>query len=290
MTKSRFAVRMLAAPILATIVGLAAGGPVLAAGGDIKIDRQQWSFSGIFGKYDQAQLQRGFQVYKEVCAACHELKRIAFRNLAEPGGPQFPEEAVKALAAEYEVAGEPNDDGEATTRPGILADRFPPLYANEKAARSTHNGALPPDLSVMTKARAVAYVGPWYLHPAAMMQDMVMGYQEGGVDYMYALLTGYKEEPPAGVKLGDGMHYNSYYPGHQIAMAPPLSDGVVEYSDGTPGTLSNYAKDVSAFLAWSADPKLNQRKELGWRVMLYLLITVILLYISKRRIWAGTKH
>ena len=260
----------------------------LAAGGEIDIKRNKWSFGGIFGHYDKAQLQRGFQVYREVCAACHELNRIAFRNLVQPGGPEFPRDAVQALAKEYEVDGLPNDDGEPTKRPAKLSDAFPPLYDNEKAARATHNGALPPDLSVMAKARGVPYVGPWYLHPWAMLKDILAGYQEGGADYLVALLTGYAD-PPKGVELSDGMSYNKYYPGHQIAMANPLSDGQVEYQDGTAPTLKNYAVDVAAFLSWASDPTLNQRKQTGWIVLIYLLIMSVLLYIAKRRVWAS-KH
>ena len=263
---------------------------VLAAGGDIEIKRNQWSFGGIFGSYDTNQLQRGFQVYKEVCASCHGIGRVAFRNLVQPGGPQFPKDAVEALAKEYEVDDLPNEDGEVVKRPAKLSDRFPPLYANEQEARATHNGALPPDLSVIAKARGVAFVGPWYLHPWVMLQDIVNGYQEGGADYLTALLLGYKE-PPAEFEMSDGMNYNAYYPGHQIAMANPLTDdGLVEYQDGTPSTIENYAKDVSAFLSWAADPTLNERKQMGWIVLVYLLIMSVLLYIAKRRVWAGLKH
>ena len=262
-----------------------------AAGGDIEIKRNKWSFAGIAGHYDQNQLQRGFQVYREVCAACHGLDRIAFRNLAQPGGPAFPKDAVEALAKEYEVDALPNDEGEVEKRPAKLSDKFPPLYANEQAARATHNGALPPDLSIIAKARGVAYVGPWYYHPVAMAKDIVNGYQEGGADYLVALLTGYKD-PPKGTEIGDGMSYNAYYPGHQIAMANPFSggDGQVEYQDGTPATVENYSKDVAAFLSWASDPSLNSRKQIGWQVLIYLLITSILLYIAKRRVWASAKH
>lgn len=261
----------------------------IAAGGEIEIERNKWSFGGIFGHYDKNQLQRGFQVYREVCSSCHGLSRIAFRNLVQPGGPEFPKDAVEALAKEYEVDGLPNDDGEPTKRPAKLSDNFPPLYANDKAARSIHNGALPPDLSIMAKARGVAYVGPWYLHPWAMLKDIVSGYQEGGADYLVALLKGYGE-PPKDVQLSEGMNYNKYFPGHQIAMANPLSEGQVEYQDETPKTVANYAADVAAFLSWASDPTLNDRKQIGWIVLFYLLITSILLYIAKRRVWASVKH
>lgn len=282
--------RSIAISIL-TFVAIASGPTMsFAAGGSVEIERQQWSFSGIFGKYDSQQLQRGFGVYKEVCSACHGLDRIAFRNLAQPGGPEFNEDQVKALAATYEVPAEPNEDGEVEPRPGRLADKFPPLYANEKAARAAQNGALPPELSVIAKARGVAYTGTWYAHPFAMIKDIATAYQEGGADYLYALLTGYKDEPPAGVEVPDGMNYNAAYPGHMIAMASPLSEDLDLYNDGTPETVENYARDVAAFLSWASDPTLNQRKQTGWMVMIFLLITSVLLYVSKKRIWSGAKH
>lgn len=265
-----------------------------AAGGDIAIPRQQWSFSGITGTYDNAQLQRGFQVYKEVCAACHGMKRIAFRNLYERGGPEFPEEAVKALAATYQVKDGPDDQGKMFERPAKASDRFPSPYQNINEARSIHNGAYPPDLSVIAKARGVANVSPWYKQLFwDMPRDVITGYQEGGADYLYALLVGYVD-PPAGFELADGMNYNKYFPGHQIAMANPFAggDGQVEYMKGpdgkpvVPETVSQYAKDVSAFLAWAADPNLEDRKRMGWTVILYLLVTSVLLYIAKKRIWA----
>ena len=263
----------------------------LAAGGEVEIKRNKWSFGGMGGHYDKNQLQRGFQVYRDVCASCHGLARISFRNLVQKGGPQFPKDAVEALAKEYEVDALPNEEGEVVKRPAKLSDAFPPLYANDQAARAIHNGALPPDLSVMAKARGVAYIGPWYWHPWAMLKDIVNGYQEGGADYLVALLTGYKDAP-AKMKMSDGMNYNDYYPGHQIAMANPFAggDGQVEYQDGTPATVENYAKDVAAFLSWASDPTLDQRKKMGWQVLLYLLITSILLYIAKRRVWGGVKH
>jgi ubiquinol-cytochrome c reductase cytochrome c1 subunit len=262
------------------------GTATFAAGGEaIQIERQKWSFAGFTGKFDKAQLQRGYQVYQEVCAACHGLKRIAYRNLVEKTGPGFPEESVKALAATAKVEDGPNDDGKMFQRPGKLSDRMPSPFKNEQEARSIHNGAYPPDLSNMTKARAVENQAPWYQHIGLMARDIAVGYQEGGADYVYALLTSYKDKPPAGIKMADGMNYNAAFPGNQIAMAPPLSDGSVKYQDGTPGTVANYSKDVTAFLSWAADPTLESRKSMGWIVMLYLLITSILLYIGKKRYW-----
>lgn len=276
--------------LAAAAVGMLALLPLTAsaAGGEANhIERQKWSFGGFTGKFDKAQLQRGYQVYKEVCAACHGMKRIAFRNLSESGGPGFPEESVKALASTFQVEDGPNDDGKMFQRPGKLSDRFPSPYKNEKEARSIHNGAYPPDLSNMAKARSIENTAPWYKHIFLMARDIGVGYQEGGVDYIHALLTGYEEKPPAGVKLADGMNYNKAFPGNQLAMAPPLSDGIVKYEDGTPGKVDNYSRDVSAYLAWAADPNLEQRKSMGWIVMLYLAITALLLFIGKKRIWAS---
>jgi ubiquinol-cytochrome c reductase cytochrome c1 subunit len=255
------------------------------------IERQKWSFSGIFGQFDQAQLQRGYQVYSEVCANCHEMKRIYFRNLAQRGGPEFPEEGVKALAASVQVEDGPNEEGQMFQRPGKLTDPLPRRYKNEQEARSIHNGAYPPDLSLMARARNVEYHGTVWFHPLSMLRDVVTGYQEGGADYIYALLMGYKN-PPAGVRLVEGMNYNEAFPGQQTAMANPFAggDGQISYTDGTPSTVDNYARDVSAFLSWTADPKLEDRKQLGWQVLLYLVVTTILLYIAKKRIWARLEN
>jgi ubiquinol-cytochrome c reductase cytochrome c1 subunit len=281
---------------IALLVTIPAASPVFAAGGEgehFEYERQKWSFSGIMGKFDKAQLQRGFQVYKEVCGNCHSLSRVNFRNLVQPGGPEFPEDAVKALAAEWPnkpLAG-PNDDGAIAdkkgnllTRPAILSDPLLGPYRNDKEARAAQNGALPPNLSVMAKARDLHNGGFWPYHVGKMLKDISISYQEGGADYIYNLLVAYKE-PPAGFKMADGMNYNPAYPGNQIAMIPPISkENFVKYQDGK-GSLEENARDVSAFLAWAADPTLNQRKAMGWQVMLYLLITSIILYIGKQRVW-----
>jgi ubiquinol-cytochrome c reductase cytochrome c1 subunit len=252
-----------------------------------QIERQKWSFSGPFGQFDKVQLQRGFAVYKEVCSSCHTLNRVAFRNLAQAGGPNFDVEGVKALAAkEYKVDDEPNDDGKVKPRAAKLSDNFPPLYKNEKEARSIHNGALPPDLSLMARARGFeAAHSSWVPHFFAMIKDVAVGYQEGGADYMYALLTGYVE-PPKGFKVSEGMHYNKYFPGNQIAMAPPPLPIKYGANAGATGTTDQNARDLAAFLTWTAEPTMDQRKRVGWQVMLYLLITSILLYIGKKRLWA----
>ena len=225
----------------------------------------EWSFDGVFGMYDKAQLQRGFQVYKEVCAACHAMNLLHYRNLAEPGGPGFTEEQVKVIAAEVEVEDGPNDEGEMFERPGRPSDRFKSPYPNKEAARAANGGAYPPDLSLMAKARKY------------------------GPDYLVALLLGYVE-PPAGFELSEGMSYNTYFPGHQIAMAKPLDDDYVEYTDGTPATLANQAKDVSAFLMWAAEPKLEERKRMGMQVMAYLFVLAGFFYIAKRKVWRDVKH
>lgn len=322
MSKTSTSLRLALASVAAAV---AVGATVAwAAGGGNEIERKKWSFSGPGGNFDNNQLQRGFQVYKEVCASCHGIKRIAFRNLVEKGGPEFPEAGVRSLAAEYKVDEIDSNSGKVVQRPARLSDRFPSPYKNEAEARATHNGAYPPDLSLIAKGRSVEYHGSVWYHPISMAKDIVTGYQEGGADYLYALLTGYRDDAPAyrrdGQKLvpvaentiqrgdktivrcvavekgtagrpdvctpmADGMNYNVAFPGNQIGMAKPLSDGQVKYGDGTPATVSNYSADVAAFLAWAADPHHDTRKAMGWQVLLYLLITTILLYIAKKRLW-----
>ena len=258
-----------------------------AAGEGIHIERQAWSFSGFTGQYDRDQLQRGFQIYKDVCSACHGLKRVRFRNLAEPGGPEFPEEAVKTLAHEWsnKIVDGPDDEGKMFEREPKAFDPILGPFKNDKEARAAQNGALPPDLSLVAKARNVEYTGTWWAHPFSMLRDIATSYQEGGADYIYALLTGY-HEAPAGVTVAEGMSYNAAFPGHQIAMGPPLAtDNFVKYQNET-GSLEQNARDIAAFLAWTADPTLNTRKSTGWLVMLYLLITTGLLYVGKKRIWS----
>jgi cytochrome c1 len=278
------------AALLAAAIAAGAYGPASAAeeaGHEaVHIDRQHWSFGGLFGKYDDAQLQRGFKVYTEVCARCHGVRRLHFRNLAEPGGPAFPEAAVKSLAATYQVEDVPDEQGKVGKRPAVLADRLPPPFPNEQAARYATNGALPPDLSLVVRARGIDAGTPFYRVPDTMIRDVLSGYQEAGADYVYAYLKGY-QDPPAGVKMAEFMNYNRVFAGHQTAMANPFiaGDGLVKYDDDTPATVDNYARDVVAFLAWVADPTLEDRKRLGLLVMGYLLITAVLLGFAKRRIW-----
>jgi ubiquinol-cytochrome c reductase cytochrome c1 subunit len=278
-----------AAAVLAAMLG--AGEAAWAAGGEpAHIERQKWTFSGMLGHFDAGQLQRGFRVYAEVCARCHSVKRLSFRNLVQPGGPEFPEAGVKSLAAgQFKVDAAPNDQGKVLKRPAGLADHIPGPYRNEQEARASQpGGALPPDLSLITKARSVESHAPFYMVPLTMLRDILAGYQEGGADYVYAYLTGFKE-PAKDLKVPDGMNYNAAFPDpHFTAMPNPFAGGndAVKYDDGTPQTVDNYARDVTAFLAWAGDPTLAERKRLGLLATIYLLITAILFYFAKRRIWS----
>ncbi len=243
---------------LAILTVALASGSASAAGGTPKPPKQDWSFSGLFGTFDRGEAQRGFQVYQEVCAGCHSMDLLSYRHLAGIG---FSKEEIKAIAATVEVTAGPNDEGEMFDRPGVPADRFLAPFPNDKAAAASNNGKTPPDLSLMTKAR---FNGP---------------------DYVYALLTGYKDEAPADVEVPEGGNYNTYFPGHIIAMAPPLGDDAVEYTDGTKATLAQHARDVTTFLAWAAEPELEARKSMGIKVMLFLLILTGMLYAVKRQVW-----
>ena len=214
--------------------------------------RMSWSFAGPFGTYNPAQLQRGFKVYREVCSTCHSLKLVAFRNLADPGGPGFSEAQAATVAADYKITDGPNDQGEMFQRPGRVADYFPPPFPNDQAARAALGGAAPPDMSVLAKARSYEAGFPWFI------LDAFTQYQEEGPDYIHAIVTGY-ENPPAGVTLPPGNQYNKYFPGHAIGMPKPISDGQVEYTDGTPATVDQYGRDVAAFLMWTAEPTLDAR-------------------------------
>lgn len=282
MHKAITASRRLAAAIFVTAT--VAVSPVLAAEEPPLVERQEWTFNGLTGYYDRAQLRRGYQVYKNVCAACHGMRLLSYRNLGEPGGPEFSEANVEQFAAEAQVTDGPNDDGEMFQRPGKPSDRFVSPYANAKAAAAAQNGAVPPDLSLIAKARGYERQAAWYVAPFNWIGDIVTNYQEAGPDYLVALLKGY-EEPPADMQMASGMNYNKAYPGHQIAMPNPLSDGQVEYTDGTPATVDSYAKDVSAFLMWAAEPKLEERKRMGLKVLIYLILLTGLVYLSKRAIW-----
>jgi len=234
--------------------------------------RPGWSFEGPFGHYDRGSLQRGFQVYKEVCSACHSLNRVSFHDLSSDhdGSGFFTDPQVKALAASYQIDAEPNDKGELfddkgsrLKRPGIPADHFPAPFANEQAARAANSGALPPDLSLIVKAR------------------------EGGADYVYSIITGFHRQAPKGFTVLPNKYFNPYFNGWNISMPPPLSDNQVTYSDGKKATVDQMAHDVVTFLSWTAEPKMEQRKELGFGAMLFLIALSGLLYLSYRRVWKG---
>jgi len=226
--------------------------------------KTDWSFKGPFGKFDRAALQRGYQVYQEVCSSCHSMKYLSYRNLVEEGGPEFSIEQAKAIAASFEVKDGPNADGEMFLRPGRLSDKFVMPYENEKAAQAANGGAYPPDMTVLVKARG------------------------GGVDYIYSLLQGY-EDPPVEVSLDDGVYYNKYMYGNKIKMSNQLSDDLVEYSDGTNASVEQMAKDVTTFLMWTAEPHLETRHRMGFKAIVYLIILTVLVYFSMKRIWSRIK-
>lgn len=223
------------------------------------LPNHKWGFEGVFGSFDKAQLQRGALVYMEVCSACHSIEMVYYRNLLDIG---FTEDEAKGLASNYEVEDGPNEEGEMFMRPARLSDRFVKPYPNENASRYANGGSFPPDLSVITKAR------------------------HGGANYIYGLMTGYLDDAPEGFDLSEGTYYNKYFSGHQIFMAQPIYEEAVEYKDGTEPTLDQHAKDIAAFLTWAASPEMEERKRLGVKVILYLLVMTALLYALKRRIWS----
>ncbi len=223
--------------------------------------KQDWTFKGFFGKFDRASLQRGYQVYAEVCSSCHSMQYLSYRNLAETGGPEFSEEQAKAIASQFEVKDGPNEDGEMFTRTAKLSDRFVSPYANEKEAQASNGGAYPPDMSVLVKAR------------------------KGGADYIYSVLLGY-EDPPKDIQLDDGVYYNAYMYGKKIKMANPLSEGLVQYKDGTEASVEQMAKDVTTFLSWAAEPHLESRHKIGFRSIIYLIIITFLVYFVMKKIWS----
>lgn len=242
----------------AVVAGLAFASPAMAAGDAAEVASVNWSFQGLFGTYDRGALQRGYQVYAEVCASCHSLELLSYRNLQSIG---FTADQVKEIAAEFEVTDGPNDEGEMFERPALPSDPFVKPFPNEAAARASNNGAFPPDLSLMTKAR------------------------KNGINYLHALLTGFSD-PPDDKELAEGMSYNKYFPGGQIAMAPPLSEEAVEFEDKTKATVEQMSMDVTTFLAWAAEPELEERKNMGIKVVLFLILLTGLFYAIKRKVWA----
>ena len=244
--------------IFLALLLLIPAGAALASSDAPAPKHQSWSFSGVGGTYDKAAMQRGLKVYRDVCAACHSLDRVYFRNLEALG---YTENQIKNIAAEYTVEDGPNDEGDMFERTALPSDHFKSPFLNDNAAKYANNGALPPDLSLITKAR------------------------HSGPDYVYSLLTGYKPAPE-GAALLEGQHWNEYFPGHVIGMAPPLSDGVVAYEDETPQTVDQYAKDVVHFLTWAADPYMEQRKRTGIAVLIFLAVFAGVMYAVKRRLWS----
>ena len=247
--------------LFSLIIFLSIGSFHLKAAEKAEYLKTDWNFKGIFGKFDRGALQRGYQVYTEVCASCHSMKYVSYRNLSEEGGPEFSEAQAKAIAASFEVTDGPNADGEMFTRPGKLSDKFVMPYQNVKAAQAANGGAYPPDMSVLIKARG------------------------DGADYIYSLLQGY-EDPPSGVSLDDGVYYNKYMYGNKIRMASPLSEGIVEYADGTEATIEQMSKDITSFLMWTAEPHLESRHQMGFKAIVYLIILTILVYLSMKKIWS----
>ena len=254
-----------------------------------QVPRLSWTFGGLSGYFDQQQLRRGYKVYKDVCSGCHNLGLLFYRNLGEPGGPGLSPDEVKAIAAEVQVFEGFDEQGNLAMRPGRPSDNFQWRFKNSKEAAAAFNGAVPPDLSLMTRARGVEREFAWYEFPLIMLKDLATQYQEQGADYIHALLTGYTE-PPAGRKIAEGLNYNRVFPGNQIAMPQPLTDGAVEYADGTPNTLDQEAKDVTAFLAWAAEPHLAERKKMGLWVVDYLIVLAGLLLLSKKVLWRNVEH
>ncbi len=237
--------------------------PISVFSEEKKVDfiETNWSFSGLFGTFDRSSLQRGYQVYQEVCSGCHSMKHLSYRNLQEEGGPEFTESEAKAIAAQFDVTDGPNSDGEMFERPGRLSDKFVMPYPNVQASIAANGGAYPPDMSVLAKARA------------------------GGADYLYSLLLGY-EDPPEGFELDEGVYYNKFMSGNKIKMSAPLDDDLVTYADGTKATTEQMAKDVTSFLVWAAEPHLESQHKMGFRTIIYLLILLSLVYFSKQKVWS----
>lgn len=278
-------VKSLRLPLLAVAFAGLALTSAQAAGGKVKKpEYQDWSFAGPLGRYDRGALQRGFKIYQEVCSSCHSIELLHFRNLMEPGGPEFSEAEVKQLTVDWPatvIDPIPDEDGEPVERQPILSDKIPGPWANKQQGAASNGGAYPPDFSLLAKARAVERGFPNFVF------DVFTQYQEQGPDYIHALLTGYPTDEPN----DSGTYDNPYYlGGAALAMAPPLSEGLVTYDDGTPETVDQYAKDVTHFMMWAAEPKLEERKSIGFKAMIFMVIFAGLLYGTKRRVFASVKH
>jgi len=247
--------------VLAFFLLSASVAPSLGAESSGELLKVDWSFKGLTGKFDRASLQRGFQVYKEVCSSCHSMQYLSYRNLGEPGGPEFSEQEVKAIALSIEIEDGPDSQGEMFTRPGRPSDKFKSPYPNVNASIVANGGAYPPDMSVLVKARP------------------------GGSNYIYSVLMGY-EDPPTGTTLDEGVYYNKYMIGNKIKMASPLTEDIVEYSDGTQATVDQMSRDVTTFLTWAAEPELEERHRTGVKVIIYLILLTTLVYLSMKKIWS----
>ena len=256
---------------------LGLGGTALAAGDAVHIPSHEWSFQGPFGTFDEAELQRGWQVYMQVCASCHGMEHMSYRSLGEPNGPNFPPEQVKAIAAAFTVT-DIDADGEQIERPATPSDKMVDPFPNAKAAAAANGGAAPPPLALITKARAGCH---------GIFNQLING--SCGPEYVYAILTGYTDEPPEGFDVG-ASNYNKYFPGHKIAMPPPLYEDGVEYQDGTPATVEQMAHDVTAFLTWAGEPHMVERKAAGMRNLIYLAIFAVLLWYSNKKLWKPVKY
>lgn len=268
-----------------TAVGMAAAAEEEGATPHYPIKKpveQNWSFAGPFGTYDRGQLQRGLKVYREACAACHSMDLVAFRTLEDLG---YSDAQVSALAAEYTIEDGPDSNGDMFERAGVPSDRFPSPFANPEQAAASNNGAAPPDLSLIAKARGVERGFPTFVF------DIFTQYAESGPDYIYGLLTGYEEEAPEGISIPEGTYYNPHFiSGSALAMPPPLFDELVAYDDGSPETVEQYAKDISAFLMWAAEPHMEARKQTGFVAFVFLVLFAGMVFLTKRKIWAGEAH
>ncbi|MDC0619410.1 cytochrome c1 [Pelagibacteraceae bacterium] len=255
---TRFKLKIIALSFYLLLASIA---PSLGAGSGGELLKVDWSFKGLTGKFDRSSLQRGFQVYKEVCSSCHSMQYLSYRNLGESGGPEFSIQEVKAIAASIEIEDGPDNQGEMFIRPGRPSDKFKSPYSNVNASIAANGGAYPPDMSVLVKARP------------------------GGSNYIYSVLMGY-EDPPIGMNLDDGVYYNKYMIGNKIKMSSPLSDDIVEYTDGTQASVDQMARDVTTFLTWAAEPELEERHRTGVKVIIYLILLTTLVYLSMKKIWS----